>query len=65
MEKPKRYDEEKVIDPKIHRRILAFLNAARSPKDPMLPPQQKVEIKEEHRVISPIRAKRAPRRKPR
>ena len=64
MEKQKRNDEEKVIDPKIHRRILGFLNTARSPKDLLLPPQQKVEIEEEHRVISPIRAKRAPRRKP-
>ena len=64
MEKQKQYDEKKVIDPKIHRRILGFLNTARSPKDLMLPPQQKVDIEEEHQVISPIRAKRAPRRKP-
>ncbi len=33
MEKHKRYDEKKVIEPRVHRRILGFLNKARTVKE--------------------------------
>ena len=56
--------KQPVIDVKVHRRVLRFLNAARSPEDLTLSPQQETGVQEKHRVISPLRAKRAPRRKP-
>ncbi len=33
MEKRKRYDKKKVIEPRVHRRILGFLNKARTTKE--------------------------------
>ena len=44
MEKQERYDEEKIIDPKIHRRILRFLNAARRPEDLMHRPIREIPL---------------------
>ncbi len=56
--------KQPVIDVKVHRRILRFLNAARRPEDLILSPQQETEFQEKHRVISPLHARRAPKRKP-
>ena len=34
--------KQPTIEPKVHRRVLNFLNAARRPEDLMVPPQKEV-----------------------